>query len=73
MSYDLRAAAGRSALLAHPGVDLKGVATVLNADVPPTARDYVHRVGRCARGGQSGTALTLCTHEEEQGAERVGR
>ena len=33
------------------------VTTVLNADVPESVRDYVHRVGRCARGGASGTAL----------------
>merc|ERR1711874_921811 len=42
------------------GVDLHGVSTVINADMPVTVRDYVHRVGRCARGGASGTALTLC-------------
>lgn len=53
------------------GVDLKGVATVLNADVPTTVRDYVHRVGRCARGGQSGTALTLCTYEEEPQLQKI--
>ncbi|CAE7732441.1 dbp9 [Symbiodinium pilosum] len=47
------------------GVDLQGVSTVLNADVPTSVRDYVHRVGRCARGGASGTALTICTHEEQ--------
>jgi len=42
------------------GVDLQGVTTVINVDVPATVRDYTHRVGRCARGGASGTALTLC-------------
>jgi len=53
------------------GVDLKGVSTVINADVPPTVRDYVHRVGRCARGGASGTALTLCSDEEEPRLEQI--
>lgn len=48
------------------GVDLKDVSTVINADMPTTVRDYVHRVGRCARGGASGTALTLCTEAEEE-------
>jgi ATP-dependent RNA helicase DDX56/DBP9 len=47
------------------GVDLQDVSTVINADMPATVRDYVHRVGRCARGGKSGTALTLCADEEE--------
>ncbi|CAJ1426499.1 unnamed protein product [Effrenium voratum] len=55
------------------GVDLHGVSTVLNADVPTTVRDYVHRVGRCARGGASGTALTICTHEEEPMLQKIIR
>eukprot|EP00927_Polykrikos_kofoidii_P006240 TRINITY_DN12537_c1_g1_i1.p1 TRINITY_DN12537_c1_g1~~TRINITY_DN12537_c1_g1_i1.p1 ORF type:complete len:735 (-),score=185.10 TRINITY_DN12537_c1_g1_i1:108-2312(-) len=55
------------------GVDLKGVSTVINADIPPTVRDYVHRVGRCARGGASGTALTLCAEEEEPTLEKIIR
>mmetsp|Transcript_46515 Transcript_46515/g.108436 ORF Transcript_46515/g.108436 Transcript_46515/m.108436 type:complete len:709 (-) Transcript_46515:47-2173(-) len=46
------------------GVDLKGVTTVINTDMPASVRDYVHRVGRCARGGASGTALTLCTDDD---------
>ncbi|OLP82698.1 ATP-dependent RNA helicase dbp9 [Symbiodinium microadriaticum] len=53
------------------GVDLQGVTTVLNADVPTSVRDYVHRVGRCARGGQSGTALTICTHEEQPMLQKI--
>jgi len=55
------------------GVDLHGVSTVLNADVPESVRDYVHRVGRCARGGASGTALTLCTYEEEPQLQKIIR
>jgi len=53
------------------GVDLKNVSTVINADVPHTVRDYVHRVGRCARGGASGTALTLCDNDEEPRLEKI--
>merc|ERR1711920_260687 len=53
------------------GVDLKDVSTVINADMPNTVRDYVHRVGRCARGGASGTSLTLCTPEEEATLQRI--
>uniref|UniRef100_A0A7S4W8V4 RNA helicase n=2 Tax=Alexandrium monilatum TaxID=311494 RepID=A0A7S4W8V4_9DINO len=55
------------------GVDLNGVSTVINADVPTTVRDYVHRVGRCARGGASGTALTLCEEMEKARLEPILR
>jgi len=48
------------------GVDLYAVRNVVNVDVPTTVRGYIHRVGRCARAGNSGTALTLCTPKEEE-------
>jgi len=55
------------------GVDLKDVSTVINADMPATVRDYVHRVGRCARGGSSGTALTLCCTDDPLEEARLRR
>lgn len=55
------------------GVDLYNVSTVINADVPLRVRDYVHRVGRCARGGASGTAFTLCEEEEQPILEELVR
>merc|ERR1712194_89609 len=55
------------------GVDLVNVSTVINADVPLTVRSYVHRVGRCARGGASGTALTLVSDEEAAVMTRIMR
>lgn len=41
------------------GVDFQGVTTVVNVDFPPTMTAYVHRVGRTARGGASGAALSF--------------
>jgi len=48
------------------GIDLKDVATVINYDMPHTIRDYVHRVGRCARGGATGTALSFSNKDQEK-------
>mmetsp|Transcript_4409 Transcript_4409/g.9449 ORF Transcript_4409/g.9449 Transcript_4409/m.9449 type:complete len:679 (-) Transcript_4409:66-2102(-) len=45
------------------GLDFKGVSFVLNADFPPNARSYAHRVGRTARGGAKGVALSLVEAE----------
>lgn len=46
------------------GVDFKGVNLVINYDVPLSAQDYVHRIGRTGRGGRKGTAVTLFTKED---------
>lgn len=41
------------------GLDFRNVSFVVNMDFPPTARSYAHRVGRTARGGAKGVALSL--------------
>lgn len=41
------------------GVDFQNVACVLNFDLPTTAKSYVHRIGRTARAGRSGTAISF--------------
>jgi len=48
------------------GVDFKGVQTVVNFDFPATAKSYIHRVGRTARGGAKGSALSLVVTNKEE-------
>ena len=60
---------GRSQVLvatdvAARGLDVADIAYVVNFDVPATAEDYVHRIGRTARAGRLGTALTLVSTDD---------
>lgn len=45
--------------VAARGLDIRGIRHVVNFDVPEDPRDYVHRVGRTARGDDTGDAVTL--------------
>lgn len=53
------------------GVDFRNVACVLNFDMPTTSRAYVHRIGRTARAGKAGMALSFIVPEKEVGKHRV--
>ncbi|HBM13551.1 MAG TPA: DEAD/DEAH box helicase, partial [Rhodospirillaceae bacterium] len=44
--------------LAARGIDVEGVTHVINFDLPVDAESYVHRIGRTARAGASGIALS---------------
>ncbi len=63
--------------VAARGLDIAGMSHVFNFDVPTTAEDYVHRIGRTARAGREGRALTIATPEDGKyvaGIERlIGR
>ena len=48
------------------GLDFRHVSFVLNVDFPPSARSYAHRVGRTARGGAKGVALSLVEAESAE-------
>ncbi|PJC45399.1 hypothetical protein CO037_01780 [Candidatus Pacearchaeota archaeon CG_4_9_14_0_2_um_filter_30_8] len=45
--------------VAARGLDIKGVSHVYNYDVPAEAKDYIHRIGRTARAGKDGKAITV--------------
>ncbi len=51
--------------IAARGIDINELGHVFNFDVPEVPEDYIHRVGRTARAGATGRALTLCAPDEE--------
>jgi len=50
--------------VAARGIDIKRMSQVINFDVPTVAKDYVHRIGRTGRGGDTGEAITLVSADE---------
>ncbi len=50
--------------IAARGIDVPGVELVVNYDLPNVPESYVHRIGRTARAGASGLAVSFCTSEE---------
>ena len=50
--------------LAARGIDVDGITHVINFDLPMEIDNYVHRIGRTARAGASGIAITFCSGEE---------
>ncbi len=52
--------------VAARGIDIDGLSHVVNYDLPDTPEAYVHRVGRTARAGARGIAISLCAGAERQ-------
>jgi ATP-dependent RNA helicase RhlE len=50
--------------IASRGLDVDAITHVVNYDVPSVPETYVHRIGRTARAGARGIALSFCDHEE---------
>src|SRR5262249_19492367 len=50
--------------IAARGIDVDGVSHVVNFDLPNVPETYVHRIGRTARAGTEGVAISLCDGEE---------
>lgn len=52
--------------IASRGLDIKGLTHVINYEVPEDAEVYFHRIGRTARKGEEGIAITLVSEREEE-------
>jgi ATP-dependent RNA helicase RhlB len=50
--------------VAARGLDIEGLAMVINYDLPVEAENYVHRIGRTARAGKTGRAITLASEQD---------
>ncbi len=50
--------------IAARGLDVEGISHVINFDMPATADDYIHRIGRTGRAERSGDAFTLVTPDD---------
>jgi ATP-dependent RNA helicase RhlE len=50
--------------IAARGIDVDGISHVINYDMPQEAETYVHRIGRTARAGADGDAISLCSPRE---------
>jgi len=59
--------------VAARGLDIPGVSHVINYDLPDEPENYIHRIGRTARMGCEGRAISLVTPEERMGLGRIER
>ncbi len=59
--------------VAARGLDIEDLPQVVNFELPHTAHDYVHRIGRTGRAGQTGHAISLVAPEEEDYLKQINR
>jgi ATP-dependent RNA helicase DeaD len=59
--------------VAARGLDIKGVTHIFNLDLPQDSKEYLHRVGRTGRAGESGTAISIVTEKETSLIKRYER
>lgn len=59
--------------VAARGLDIQGVSHVYNYDLPTDHRDYIHRIGRTARAGESGTAINILASRDYDNFSNIQR
>ncbi len=52
--------------VAARGLDIKGVSHVYNYDIPKSSKDYIHRIGRTARAGHKGKAISILASRDHE-------
>ncbi len=57
--------------IASRGIDVKGIELVVNFDLPSDSADYVHRIGRTARAGAEGHAISFAMPQERGGVRDI--
>ncbi len=59
--------------VAARGIDVQDVSHVINFDIPSIPEEYVHRIGRTARAGKEGTAISFVAEKEEENFGNIER
>ncbi|HVV48491.1 MAG TPA: DEAD/DEAH box helicase [Polyangia bacterium] len=59
--------------IAARGIDVDGITHVINFEIPDEPETYVHRIGRTARAGASGVALSFCAADERTALREIER
>jgi ATP-dependent RNA helicase RhlE len=59
--------------IAARGIDVSGIEVVINHDLPDNAEDYVHRIGRTARAGREGRAISFASPDQSSEIRNIER
>ncbi len=59
--------------IAARGIDVPGIGLIVNYDLPNDPSDYVHRIGRTARAGREGLAISFATHDQKKDIQKIER